>query len=55
MERDFDAVLGFLDGAPRAVFTFKLMDLARDTEPLAAFFVALGFTFALVAIGLRNL
>jgi len=31
------------------------MDLARDAGPLAAFFVALGFAFALVAIGLGNL
>ncbi|PYS30514.1 MAG: hypothetical protein DMG11_04915 [Acidobacteria bacterium] len=44
LDRDFDAVFAFLE-----------VDLARDAGPLAAFFVALGFAFALVAIGLGNL
>ena len=43
---DFDT--GF--EAFRLAFTFKVTDLARATGRLAAFFAALGFAFALVAI-----
>jgi len=55
LDRDFDGAFEFLDGADRPAFTFKLRDLARTTGPLAAFFVALGFAFALLAIALPNL
>lgn len=50
LDRDFDTVFGFFEVAGWSAFTFKRMDLARSTEPLAAFFVTLGFALAFVAI-----